>query len=182
MSATELSKRYAKALMGLTKESGKADKALSELKSICGIFSADASIADYFANPLVAPEAKKNVIKASLQDRGISSEVVNLLLLLAENGRLFVLESIAEAYQALLDEEQGVTRGQVRSAKALPLDGQKALQERLSKQLNKKIVLSFSEDTSLLGGAVAQVGGLTFDDSLESHLKKLNEELNRRIK
>jgi F-type H+-transporting ATPase subunit delta len=46
--------------------------------------------------------------------------------------------------------------------------------------LNKKIILTYKEDPTLLGGVVAQVGGWTFDDSIETHLIKMNEELNRR--
>jgi F-type H+-transporting ATPase subunit delta len=79
-----------------------------------------------------------------------------------------------------MDIEEGVTRGVVRSAQALNDDAKKEIENKINKVLNKKIVLTYEQDPKLLGGVVAQVGGWTFDDSLDTHLKKLNEELNRR--
>jgi F-type H+-transporting ATPase subunit delta len=68
----------------------------------------------------------------------------------------------------------------VKSAKALSDEGRKDLEGKISKILNKKIILTYKEESTLLGGVVAQVGGWTFDDSIETHLIKLNEEINRR--
>jgi F-type H+-transporting ATPase subunit delta len=44
----------------------------------------------------------------------------------------------------------------------------------------KKVILEYKEDASLLGGLIAEVGSLTFDDSLETQLRTMNEELKRR--
>jgi F-type H+-transporting ATPase subunit delta len=49
------------------------------------------------------------------------------------------------------------------------------------KILNKKIVLTYTEDPGLLGGMVAQVGGWNFDETIEKHLKRMSDELNRRV-
>src|SRR5437868_4697254 len=65
-------------------------------------------------------------------------------------------------------------------AQALSTDAKKSLETKISGVLKKKIVLTFQQDPKLLGGVVADVGGWTFDDSIDTHLKKLNEELNRR--
>ena len=73
-----------------------------------------------------------------------------------------------------------MTRGTVKSAKPLSEDAKKDLESRINKILNKKIILTYKEESTLLGGVVAQVGGWTFDDSIETHLTKLNEDLNRR--
>jgi F-type H+-transporting ATPase subunit delta len=55
------------------------------------------------------------------------------------------------------------------------------IEDIVTKVTRKKVILSFVEDAKLIGGTVAQVGGWTFDDSLESHLRRLNEDLNRRM-
>jgi F-type H+-transporting ATPase subunit delta len=54
------------------------------------------------------------------------------------------------------------------------------LETRISKVTGKKVILEYKTDESLLGGLVAEVGSLTFDDSLDTQLKLLNEELKRR--
>ena len=56
----------------------------------------------------------------------------------------------------------------------------KRIEETVSAVTKKKVILNFTVDPKLLGGMTAQVGGWTFDDSLETHLTRLSEDLNRR--
>ena len=180
MRVTEVSKRYAKALLAATKQKGTHQKAFAELKVVADAFAADASIAAYFQNPVITPDQKVAAVKAALTGKPMSEEVLSTLVLLAENNRLSVLSDVALAFQGLLDQEAGVTRGTVRSAQPLSADAQKDLESKITKVLNKRIILTYVQDPKLLGGVVAEADGWTFDDSIETHLKKLNEELNRR--
>jgi F-type H+-transporting ATPase subunit delta len=180
MKIREVSKRYAKALLTVAKQKGAHAKVLAELTAVSQAFSSDKAIKEFFENPTVTPEQKISALKGALGNKGLSDEVMNTLLLLSEKGRLDTLPEMVEAFGQALDDEQGVTRGTVRSAKQLSQDDQKNLEAKIHKVLNKKIILTYQEDPKLLGGIVAQVGGWTFDDSIQTHLKKLNEELNRR--
>lgn len=180
MKVTEVSRRYAKALMALVKQKGQHIRVHQELDQISQIFKADTSAQDYFLSPLVGLEQKKTVIQNTFHSKGLSEEVYNLLVLLAEKNRLGQFDEIVSAYVEQLDLEQNITRGAVRSAKALSEADKKDLESKIAKILNKKIILTYKEDPALLGGVVAQAGGWTFDDSIETHLIKLNEELNRR--
>ncbi|WP_413289470.1 ATP synthase F1 subunit delta [Bdellovibrio sp. HCB337] len=180
MKISEVSRRYAKALMALAKQKGQHARAHSELEAIAKVFKTDATVHDYFLNPLIGPDAKLAVVKNSFQGKGLSEEVYNTLLLLAEKNRMGKFEEIVAAFEEQMDVEQNVTRGSVKSAKALSEGDKKDLEGKITKILNKKIILTYKEDPTLLGGVVAQVGGWTFDDSIETHLIKLNEELNRR--
>ncbi|MBX2988126.1 MAG: ATP synthase F1 subunit delta [Bdellovibrionaceae bacterium] len=179
MSVSEVSRRYAKALLSLTKQKGVHIKTLDELRVVRGVLEKDGAINEYFQNPLISPDQKLQVVKTAFAGRGLSEEVLNLLILLAEKHRIGQFMNVVDAYQEAIDEEEGLTRGVVRAAKPLSPEGQKSLEEKISATLKKKIVLTFKEDPTILGGVVAQVGGWTFDDSLETHLKKMNEELNR---
>lgn len=180
MRVSEISKRYAKALLAVAKQKGIHAQVHAELHSLVKSFVGDASVKSYFDNPMIANDQKINAVKAALTGKGVSEEVVNTLVLLAEKNRINILEQIAYAYRDLLDLEDGLTRGVVRSAQPLAADAQKEIEQKITKVLNKKIVLNYEQDSKLLGGVVATVGGWTFDDSIDTHLKKLNEELNRR--
>lgn len=180
MVTSEVSKRYAKALLAATKQKGIHAKAFAEIQAVAQGFAADASVKSYFENPMVNSDQKVNAVKAALSGKGLSEEVLNTLVLLAEKNRLNTLSDLVRSFQDLLDVEEGVTRGVVRSAQVLNDEAKKDIEAKINKVLNKKIVLTYEQDPKLLGGIVAQVGGWTFDDSLDTHLKKLNEELNRR--
>ena len=180
MRVSEVARRYAKALLAVTKQKGTHAKALTELQAVTTVLNGDAAIKAYFSNPTVSADQKAQALKTAFASKGISEEVINTLVLLAEKNRSEIVEQVSLAFQGLLDIEEGVTRGVVRSAQPLSADAQKTLETKISGILKKKIVLTFEQDAKLLGGVVANVGGWTFDDSIDTHLNKLNEELNRR--
>lgn len=179
MSIAEVARRYSKALLSLTKQNGHHLRALEELRAIHEIIHKDEAIQDYFQNPLISPDQKLKVVKVAFGQKGLLEEVFNVLVLLAERHRLPVLDDVITSFQEEIDKEEGITRGVVRAARPLSGEAQQALEARISSTLKKKIVLTFKEDPSILGGVIADVGGWTFDDSLENHLRKLNEDLNR---
>lgn len=180
MRVTEVARRYAKALLAVTKQKGTHAKALTELSAVATALNGDAAIKAFFGNPTISSEQKAQALKSAFAGKGVSEEVLNTLVLLAEKNRSEIVDQVALAFQDLLDVEDGVTRGVVRSAQPLSADAQKTLETKISGVLKKKIVLTFEQDAKLLGGVVAHVGGWTFDDSIDAHLNKLNEELNRR--
>lgn len=171
--------RYAKALLALTKQKGLHAEALEQLKAVNQSLQSDSQLKEFFANPVIGTELKAKVLKTALGGQGFAEEVVSCLLLMADRGRFSMISDFVQAFQDGIDKEDGVTRGEVRAAKPLSQDAQADLEKKITQVLKKKIVLTFKEDPTLLGGVVAQVGGWTFDDSIETHLKRLNEELNR---
>lgn len=177
---SDVSRRYAKALMSLVRQKGVHTKVLNELTGIQKILNSDETIHSYFHNPLVSPDQKMNTVKTAFSGKGLEEEVTGLLLLLAERNRLSSFDQIVDDFRESLDAEGGLTRGTVRAARPLTDEAMKNLEAKITSVLNKKIQLTFKEDPKILGGVIAEVGGWTFDDSIETHLKKMNEELNRR--
>lgn len=177
---SNLAVRYSKALLSATRQKGFHQQALQQLRVVEQILNSDQQLKAYFENPVISPAQKIRTLKQALTGKGILEEVVNGLLLMTERGRLSSLSDIIQSFQDGLDEESGITRGTVHAVKPLAAEAQAALEKKVTQVLGKKIVLVFKEDATLLGGVIAQVGGWTFDDSIETHLKRMKEELNRR--
>lgn len=178
MIVSEISKRYAKALF--LGSSGNYQTTFESLVSVESILFKDADIRSFFLSPMNSVETKAAVLKKAFEGKSVPVDVEGLLQVLIEKSRITAFPEVVEAFTQLMDEEAGITRGTVKSAKPLSAQATKDLEEKISGVLKKKIVLKYQEDSALLGGVVAHVGGWTFDDSIETHLKKLNEELNRR--
>ena len=176
---SETARRYAKAFYELSKSAKNQDVVFSELRVLRDIFNGDPSILEFASSPVVSPDHKMAAIRAALSGK-MTGEVFHGLLLLAEKNRLGIFSEIVEAFEAISDEDHGVSRGVVRSAATLSAEARKQIEETVSKVIKKKVILNFTEDPKLMGGMVAQVGGHTFDDSLETHLTRMSEELNRR--
>lgn len=179
MKISEVAKRYAKALMVITKQTNSSASAKATLSEIAKTISLDKSTWEFFKNPTVASENKKTVISQALSNQKIQPEVANFINLLADKNRLTLLAEINEAFQSYIDEEAGLTRGEAVSAKPLSEESKKVLEDKVSKAINKKVSLTYKEDPALIGGLVVQVSGWTFDDSVKTHLKRMVDDLHR---
>jgi F-type H+-transporting ATPase subunit delta len=97
--------------------------------------------------------------------------------LLAERGRIAYLPDIVTAYGALVDEELGQARARVRARVPLTEQEKERIAARLQQAVGKRIILEEQQDTTLLGGFVAQVGSLILDASLNHQLERLRARL-----
>ncbi len=176
---SDISKNYAQALYQVAEANKKVELVFSELRLIDQVFSMDSKIKEFFETPVISPDQKKHIIQLSLEKK-VSNELFNTIILLSENNRLSYFSEIVMAYQELTDDANGVCRGRVRSAASLGAEQRKKIEDKVTQATGKKVILTFEEEPSLLGGTIAQVGGWTFDDSLESHLKRMSETLKRR--
>lgn len=172
-----VSKRYAKALFDSVQNK---EAVLNELRVLVKIVNQDLEIRGFFESHLYSDTLKLGVLKKSCENKGLSSDLLNFVFILAEKGRVGCLDQILGAFESLVDAYNGVTRGTVHSAVKLDSDARQRIEGVVSHFVKRKVILSYSEDSALVGGVVAQVGGWTFEDTLDSHLRRLKEDLNRR--
>lgn len=173
-----LAARYAKALYSLAKERNEQDLVFDQMRAV-GEALAIPEIAEYVSSPLIRPTDRVKALEKSVAVLNISQTLKDFILLIAKKNRLPLFQDLVSAYQTISDEAHGVTRGVVRSATVLAPEERTRIAELVSKATKKQVILTYKEDPSLLGGLVAEVGSFTFDDSLTSHLQRINEQLTR---
>ncbi|MCB0350577.1 MAG: ATP synthase F1 subunit delta [Bdellovibrionales bacterium] len=178
---SELAHRYAVAIYDIAKEAKATDAYLKALEQVQSSLEQSPMIKDFVHSPLVRTEEKSKTVIAAFKDSGLPEDVTSFITLLAQKGRLAILPEIIAAYQAREDETNGVTRGVVKSSKSLSDKQKDEMAKLLSSITNKKVILQYENDKSLIGGLTAQVGSLTFDDSISAHIRRIKEDLTRRI-
>jgi F-type H+-transporting ATPase subunit delta len=185
MKYAQIAKRYANALFQLGEETKSQDKYYEEIKRAAAIFNdatgTNETLETFIYSPLVKAADKESAVKKALTDGGFSTEVSSLILLLAKKDRLPILTDIVTAYEQKNDERNGITRGTVRSGKELSASERQEIEKSVGAAVGKKVLLNFIEDKSVIAGVVTQVGSLTLDDSLFSHLRRMKESLNRSL-
>jgi len=97
----------------------------------------------------------------------------NLLRLLAENERLPAIADIADQFERLRGEAEGVVEAHVVSAYALDDEQAARITEALGKRLSCKVKLTSEVDEALIGGAVVRAGDLVIDGSIRGRLAGL---------
>lgn len=180
MRFTELAKRYAKAIFEVAIDNKTQDRVFAELRTLDEVVSRDKEIFDFLTSPLVKPSERVEALTKALGNKGLSKEVVDFLMILAEKDRFVIFHEVVRAFESESDAANNVCRGTVRSAVLLAQTERQRIEETVEKVLKKKVIMTYKVDPSVIGGLIAEVGSYTFDDSISSHLTRMNEELKRR--
>ncbi len=180
MKVSELANRYARAIFEVSAENTNQVNVLNELRVIREVFEKNDDLMAWTRSAGMGREQRLQITTKTFSSVKTTDEVKNLMMVLAEKNRLYLLPEIEAGFQDRIDEANGVTRGNVKSSVALDQGDRNKIEQMVEKAVGKKVILSYSVDPSIVGGLVAQVGSFTFDDSIVSHLRRMSEALKRR--
>jgi F-type H+-transporting ATPase subunit delta len=179
LSVNALTKRYAKALVELGSEQEMVEAYGQELAGVKSLFSSEKFLCMILESPSF-PMEKKSAILTELGDSMCLSDGTKRFLgLLLSKGRLKYLPQIEAQYKDFADELSGVLGAHIISASKLNQNQKRAIGSGLGKKTGKKIELTVSVDSSLIGGLQARVGGKIFDGSIRTQLKRIEDKLKK---
>ena len=170
-----LARRYAKALLGIALEDNQIEKLDRELAEFQKLVEDNAELRGYLEDPTVLPMDKRDALKGITEKMGLTESVRSFLALLGEKGRINAFPEIRGEFRLMADAQAGKAIAKVTSATALAPETEKALAEKLSKISGRTVSLFSKVDPELLGGIVAEIGGVVYDGSLKTQLRTLKE-------
>ncbi len=174
-----VSRRYAKALILIGQEDGKAEQYNKELGAIAGLFDTQEGFEKALTNPLFNKNDRKKVLEAVISALELSVIMKSFLMLLFNKGRIGFLREISSYYNDLVDELKGVVKASIVSATVLSSDAVDKIKDALSKKTGKTIVLDVDQDPDLIGGVVTKIGDLVLDGSVRTQLINMSETLKK---
>lgn len=179
MSASAITKRYARALVELGTERQQVESLGSELSIVGALFADDRLLAQLMESPTFAL-GKKTAILHDLSDLlKLSTDMRKFLGLLLAKSRIGYIQQIATDYRKLADELSGIQRAMVISATALDEVQQQAISTALARQTGKKIEITAESDPALIGGLRVEIDGKVFDGSVKTQLKRIEDTLKK---
>jgi len=113
-----------------------------------------------------------NVCEGQLDESGL-----NFIKVMAENGRLSVLSSVALLFSELVTAHNMEADVDVVSAYALSTKQKNELSKSLEKRLARKVNLNCSIDKALITGMVITAGDLVIDSTAIGQLNRLSNTL-----
>jgi F-type H+-transporting ATPase subunit delta len=170
-------RRYAKALFWAARDGGAAPAIGVELAAFQEAIATHPEVRNVLSRPWIKAADRRGIAVAIAEKSGAGRLVRDFAGLVAERGRIDHLPEIRSAYRALLDEDLGQARAQVRTRVALGPEDKRRLEARLEQILGKRIILEEQVDQTLLGGFIAQVGSIILDGSLDGQLGRMRERL-----
>jgi F-type H+-transporting ATPase subunit delta len=174
-----IARRYAKALLLISKEDGQTDTYRNELGGFAGLMAQEKSLNEAITNPLYDTTGRRNVLQAVIDKLDFTRTMKSFMLLIFDKGRIGFIDSINDYYQKLADELKGVARASLVSAVDLSADTVEKIRVALSKKTNKDIILEVEQDAELIGGIITKIGDLVWDGSIKTQLINMKESFKR---
>jgi len=167
----EIATVYARSLFEVALEADKLDVVREQLGEIADAVSADRDLQVFLFSPYFSSAEKKDGLHKAIIDA--DDMVVNFLELLVDNHRTPALMRVRRSYDALWREENNLLPVRVTSAVELDEATVRNIGDRIGEQTGRKVELSSSVDSDLLGGIVVRVGNSIIDASIRNRLEQL---------
>jgi len=173
-STTTLARPYARAAF----ESARSANALTEWQGglhFAATVAAHASVGALIGDPRLSTTQLQQLFLP--EGTSLDSSFAGFIGTLAQNRRLEHLPAIAELFDELKREREGVLHVTVRAA--IPVEGAQAeaLKQALKRRFSREIELVSVIDESVIGGAVIDAGDVVIDASVRGRLERLGQAL-----
>lgn len=137
--------RYASALYSAASKLKQLDAAEKDLIGLQQSIKSDVNFRDLIVNPIIQRKVMMTAIKETAEKIKLTPATTNLLVTLAENGRMKKLDSVISAFRTIMAAHRGEVVCEVTSAK--PLDaGQKS---KLESSLKVQIIHTYIYITNI---------------------------------
>ena len=170
-----LARPYAAAVFKRAKETAGTETWSRNLAFLSTVLS-DGGISAVVDNPKVGKQQVSALMLEICQGQ-IDAEAENFLKLLAHNGRLTLLPTIARLFEAYKAEDEGYVDVDVFAAYDFTEDTWNNLVAALEKKLNKKTRIAVTLDKSLIGGFLVRAGDKVIDGSIKGQLQHMQKTL-----
>jgi F-type H+-transporting ATPase subunit delta len=172
-----VSLQYANALADIVLAQGAAEPAAQQLREFSTAYAGSPALQNFLGSPAVSAEDRRGVIEKIAARMGASKVIRNFLFVIADHRRTHSLLEIADAFQDVLRQRQGIAEAQIYSAVRLT-EAQKAeLTEQLTRVTGQTVDPNYFIDPELLGGAMVRVGDTIYDGSLRNRLERMRARL-----
>jgi F-type H+-transporting ATPase subunit delta len=175
MVQAKVSIKYASSLLDLAFE-GKIDKQISdEIESVLEVIAVNQQLKKVLQNPIIKSDIKQNIIEKIFKGK-ISKELFDFISFIVKKNREDILSEILLKYIDLRNERLGIAKVDILSSAGFDDKQTENLLVKLEKILNKKVLVNFKIDSSLIGGFIAKTGDTIIDASLKHQLEILRKQ------
>jgi F-type H+-transporting ATPase subunit delta len=162
---------YAVAAFRLAKEQNALSR-WSEMLSFVSAIASDAQMKAIIENPKVVASDLERLF-LSVCEKKLDKAGENMIKLLVEYGRLALLPEVAEAFEDLKAQDEGMLEAEITAA-AQPSESEiQALVRRLETKFGKKIEASIKVDPEIIGGIKIVIGDTVIDASVRGQLQEM---------
>lgn len=170
--------RYATALVDVLFEMHLNPKeAQQQLGDFAAAWHESRELREFYLDPSFPLEQKVAFLDRLNAKLRMGKELRNFTAVLIRNNRLAGFDEIVAQFRRELNRRLGISEAKVISARKLDEGERRELEQQIAALTGGAVEAHFEEDSSLMGGAVVQVGSTVYDGSVRGRLDRLREEL-----
>ncbi|MDE2934010.1 MAG: ATP synthase F1 subunit delta [Chloroflexota bacterium] len=173
MADRQAAKRYAQAAFAIARDGEAIAQWRADLDDVAAVLT-DSDAAGWFAAPRVAVAERQAAAERALE---VGPLALNLARLLIAKGRTAEAREVADAFNRLADEHEGLAQAEITTAVPLQDDQVAAMEQRLGEALGKQITATAGVDSDIIGGVVLRIDDHLIDGSVRTRLRRLRREL-----
>ena len=166
-----LARPYARAAFEHARGAGELAQWQDALDQLAAV-TRDHKVSVMLKSPSQTAQQRAENLAALIGD-SLPASVVNLLMIMADNGRLSLLPEVAALFEQFKQAVESTVTVVVTSAYPLSDDETRVLSETMTSKLDRSVTLTSETDPSLLGGAIIRADDLVIDGSVRGRLDKL---------
>ncbi len=172
-SVSGVSGRYATALFDLARDERSIDAVKAELDAFDRLINDNPDLARLVRSPVFTSEEQAKALNAVLAKAGVGGTTAKFLGVLTRNRRLFAVQQVIRAFNALVARFKGEASADVTVAEPLSENNLDALRTALKAVTGKDVTLNVKVDPSIIGGLVVKLGSRMVDSSLRTKLNTI---------
>ena len=169
--------RYASAVFDLAKEGNNLKAMESDVDALDSALKDSADFRDLINSPIYGRDEQAASIASIAKKMSLSPIMANLLGLMADKRRLFVLPAIVTTLRDMIAVERGEVTADVTTATALTKAQSDKLAKTLTAQVGKSVSIKETVDAGIIGGLIVKVGSRMIDTSIRSKLNALQNNM-----
>ena len=152
-----------------------ADRSVAELRAVAGLLDESQPLRRIWENPAVPADQKRGLLDVIVQRDGISNHVRNFVAVLIDHRRTHFLGPIISQLEKELDARRGFADAEITSAHPMGDPEKREFESQIGRLTGKKVRAHYSQDASLLGGAIVRLGSTIYDGSVRGQLERIKE-------
>ena len=172
--ASEAAQRYASALFDLAQDKGQLADIQRDFAAFSGLIEEHADLSDLVSSPAYSRDEKTAALTEIAKSAGAAPLIVNLVGVMAQNGRARDIRGAQTAFETLYANQRGIRRATVRTAVPMDAGQRKRVEAILEKAVGSDVELTEEVEPALIGGIQLQIGSKLVDASIASKLDRIN--------
>jgi F-type H+-transporting ATPase subunit delta len=178
MTLKAIARQYANAAFDVVRRTDQVDEFGRQLQAFADLVAQNDELRRALDSVAVPRQTKRELVLALLDNAGsVMPELRRLLEMMADNDRLPLVASVAEAFRLRALDAAGVIQAELVSAQPLDENRQAALARALGQATGRRVDVTGRVDESIIGGVIAKVGSTIYDGSVSRQLERMRQRL-----